>query len=89
MSLCVRRNVSVSERLPSGLVPGITSVSLLEESGPDILAFTAVPKEVWRQVWSNNPLERLTGLPEIRGTRSAKKVVASRGKGRLRREGSS
>ena len=32
---------------------------LLEEAGPDILAFTALPKEVWRQVWSNNPLERL------------------------------
>ena len=32
---------------------------LLEEAGPDILAFTAVPKEAWRQVWSNNPLERL------------------------------
>ena len=24
-----------------------------------ILAFAAFPKEVWRQVWSNNPLERL------------------------------
>ena len=30
--------------------------------------------------------ERRTGLPEIRGTRSAQKVVASRGKGRLSRE---
>src|SRR5450756_2834066 len=30
----------------------------------------------------------LSGLPEIRGTRNAKKVVASRGKVRLRREGS-
>jgi putative transposase len=25
----------------------------------DILAFTAFPKEVWRQIWSNNPNERL------------------------------
>jgi hypothetical protein len=31
----------------------------LEEAGPDILAFTALPKEVWRQTWSNNLLERL------------------------------
>lgn len=25
----------------------------------DLLAFTAVPREVWRQVWSSNPQERL------------------------------
>src|SRR4051794_33400884 len=25
----------------------------------DVLAFTAFPKEVWRQLWSNNPNERL------------------------------
>ena len=25
----------------------------------DLLAFTAFPKEHWRQIWSNNPLERL------------------------------
>jgi transposase-like protein len=31
----------------------------LDEAGPDILAFTAFPREVWRQVWSNNPQERL------------------------------
>lgn len=31
----------------------------LENARPDILAFTAFPKEVWRQVWSNNPNERL------------------------------
>jgi transposase-like protein len=35
------------------------AAELLDEAGPDILAFTAVAKEVWRQVWSNNPLERL------------------------------
>jgi putative transposase len=31
----------------------------LELARADILAFTAFPKEVWRQVWSNNPNERL------------------------------
>jgi transposase-like protein len=25
----------------------------------DLLAFTAVPREIWRQVWSSNPQERL------------------------------
>ena len=27
--------------------------------GPTSLAFTAFPKEIWRQIWSNNPNERL------------------------------
>ena len=31
----------------------------LEEARADILAFTAFPKEIWRQIWSNNPSERL------------------------------
>jgi putative transposase len=31
----------------------------LEDARTDILAFTAFPKEVWRQIWSNNPNERL------------------------------
>jgi putative transposase len=26
----------------------------LDETRDDILAFTALPREVWRQVWSNN-----------------------------------
>ena len=25
----------------------------------DLLAFTAFPKQIWRQIWSNNPNERL------------------------------
>jgi transposase-like protein len=25
----------------------------------DVLVFTVFPKEIWRQVWSNNPNERL------------------------------
>src|SRR3954451_9204958 len=31
----------------------------LEEARADILAFTAFPKEIWRQIWSNTPSERL------------------------------
>ena len=31
----------------------------LEQARADILAFTAFPKEIWRQIWSNNAQERL------------------------------
>ena len=31
----------------------------LDAARADILAFTAFPREVWRQIWSNNPQERL------------------------------
>ena len=31
----------------------------LSEARDDLLAFTAVPREIWRQVWSSNPQERL------------------------------
>jgi putative transposase len=31
----------------------------LEGARADIVAFTAFPKEIWRQIWSNNPNERL------------------------------
>ena len=33
--------------------------SMLAEAGPDILAFTSFPGAHWKQVWSNNPQERL------------------------------
>ncbi len=31
----------------------------LETVRADVLAFTAFPREIWRQIWSNNPSERL------------------------------
>jgi putative transposase len=31
----------------------------LETARADLLAFTEFPKEIWRQIWSNNPNERL------------------------------
>ncbi len=42
----------VSEKLPQ--VAGH-----LEDARDDILAFTAFPRDVWQQIWSNNPNERL------------------------------
>ena len=31
----------------------------LDTARADVLAFTAFPKDLWRQIWSNNPNERL------------------------------
>ncbi|HEY5475513.1 MAG TPA: transposase, partial [Tepidiformaceae bacterium] len=33
--------------------------AMVADAGPDILAFTAFPQSHWRQIWSNNPMERL------------------------------
>jgi len=35
------------------------AAALLEEAESDILAFASFPTEHWRQIWSNNPQERL------------------------------
>lgn len=32
---------------------------LMDEAEEDVLAYLAFPREHWRQIWSNNPLERL------------------------------
>lgn len=42
----------LAERFPK-------SAALMDGAKFDVLAFTAFPKEHWRQIWSNNPLERL------------------------------
>ncbi|MGG5753930.1 IS256 family transposase [Zafaria sp. Z1313] len=43
---------ALAEKLPK-------TADHLEAAREDILAFTAFPKGLWRQVWSNNPQERL------------------------------
>lgn len=42
----------LQERLPK-------AAAMLAEAAPEALAFAAFPKEHWRQIWSNNPQERL------------------------------
>ena len=39
--------------------------SLLDEAGPDILAFSSFPVPHWKKIWSNNPLERLTRRSDV------------------------
>jgi putative transposase len=48
------------DRIVDALTDKLPAVAAhLEEARPDILAFTAYPKDLWRQIWSNNPNERL------------------------------
>jgi transposase-like protein len=43
---------AISEKLPK-------VAEHLDAARADVLAFTGFPKEIWRQIWSNNPQERL------------------------------
>jgi putative transposase len=47
-----RVTCQLAERFPE-------AAELLAEDGPDITAFCSFPAEHWRQIWSNNPQERL------------------------------
>jgi len=51
-------------------------VAHLEAARTDILAFTAFPKEIWRQIWSNNPSERLNRGSAAAPTSSASSPIA-------------
>ncbi|MEQ9074940.1 MAG: IS256 family transposase [Sandaracinaceae bacterium] len=51
-----RMHAEVVEKLEARFA---AASKLLDEAGADILAFSPFPKEHWRRVWSNNPLERL------------------------------
>ena len=48
----VRVCEQLAERFPD-------AVTMLADAEPDILAFAAFPVTHWRQIWSNNPQERL------------------------------
>ncbi|MDG4820435.1 IS256 family transposase [Asanoa sp. WMMD1127] len=47
-----RAVTAIAERFPA-------AAEHLDDARGELLAFTAFPREVWRQIWSNNPQERL------------------------------
>jgi transposase-like protein len=55
-----RRGLPQFDRVVDALTEKLPRVAEhLETARADILAFTAFPREIWRQIWSNNPNERL------------------------------
>jgi putative transposase len=72
------------DRILQGLHEKLPAVAEhLEDARADILSFTAFPKEVWRQVWSNNPqviLSRRQGVVDVaEGLDRSRIVRAGRG----------
>jgi putative transposase len=47
-----RAVAAIAERFPA-------AAEHLDDAREELLAFTGFPREVWRQIWSNNPQERL------------------------------
>ena len=66
----------------------------LEHARTDLLAFTAFPKQIWRQIWSNNPLSvnrprktRAAQRREIRTAREGRWMLLRVGPEMRRRDG--
>jgi len=48
------------QQVASSLAAGFPDVAaMLDEAEPDLTAFAVMPREHWRKIWSNNPIERL------------------------------
>jgi putative transposase len=47
------------------------AAELLEQAAPDVLAYTAFPKDTWKKIWSTNPVrhEASRDRAEMKGLR--------------------
>jgi hypothetical protein len=75
-----RRRLGPRPARPGRLRPGgqaPRAAAHRDEARDDVLAFTGFPREVWRQVWSSNPQERLS--KEVRRRTGVAGIFPDRG----------